>query len=380
MKVSRRVAQMNGVDAVFLLPHRSAVLPLHARSLISLLDPARLINDADRLVVGVLLGNDARHAAAHPVLVPGQVRQELLQRPHRGACCQRHRFHALPRQLRKLSSHVHGEMRLRVPPREAILKTIQVIRQLRLQPTNLLGIHALASGILLPGRNFAGNPFSGNTNIARSTKPVSLSEIELALQTQEADVRLLLDSAIRGRSARGPVKSRVSAPATYQHFPEYVESNIRNLGKIPSHWKTTKLGFIAVVKARLGWKGLKAEEYVDDGFVFLSTPNIKEREIDFENVNFITEARYLESPEIMLEVGDVLIAKDGSTLGTTNVVRSLPRPSTVNSSIAVIKPRPGVNGVYLYYLLCSRFTQRTIQLMKDGQGGSPSISIGPAEV
>jgi type I restriction enzyme S subunit len=50
---------------------------------------------------------------------------------------------------------------------------------------------------------------------------------------------------------------------------------------------------------------LKADEYVDQGFIFLATPNIKGNEIDFENVNYITEERYKESPEIMLEVGDV---------------------------------------------------------------------------
>lgn len=63
------------------------------------------------------------------------------------------------------------------------------------------------------------------------------------------------------------------------------DSGIEWLGKIPQHWEVSKICFTATVKARLGWKGLKAEEYVDEGFVFLSTPNIKNyREIDFINV------------------------------------------------------------------------------------------------
>jgi hypothetical protein len=36
-------------------------------------------------------------------------------------------------------------MRPRIAPREAILKPVQIIRQLRLQATNLFGIHASAS-------------------------------------------------------------------------------------------------------------------------------------------------------------------------------------------------------------------------------------------
>lgn len=107
---------------------------------------------------------------------------------------------------------------------------------------------------------------------------------------------------------------------------------------------------------------------MEDGFAFLSTPNIKGREIDFVNVNFIGLDRYEESPEIKLSVGDVLLAKDGSTLGTVNVVRSLPRPTTVNSSIAVISPGPNLDGTYLRYLFQSSYMEQTIQRIKGGMG------------
>ncbi|MEF7441725.1 restriction endonuclease subunit S [Paenibacillus lautus] len=140
------------------------------------------------------------------------------------------------------------------------------------------------------------------------------------------------------------------------------------IGEIPEHWEKTRLDFIAKVKARLGWKGLKAEEYVDKGYIFLATPNLKNRFIDFEHVNYITEERYLESPEIMLQKGDVLLVKDGSTLGITNVVRELPAKATVNSSIAVIRPKEDIDSVYLYYYLSSTYIQDIINQIKDGMG------------
>lgn len=146
------------------------------------------------------------------------------------------------------------------------------------------------------------------------------------------------------------------------------ESGIDFLGKIPKHWIVSRFSFETYVRARLGWKGLKAQEYVEDGYIFLSTPNIKEAEIDFTNVNYITEERYQESPEIKLSVGDVLLAKDGSTLGTVNVVRYLPKGVTVNSSIAVITPNKRLNGIYLMYLIKSDYIQTIIQIMKDGMG------------
>ncbi len=160
----------------------------------------------------------------------------------------------------------------------------------------------------------------------------------------------------------------MNSAGSHKPYPAYKDSGVQWLGDVPEGWEVSKLGFHASVKARLGWKGLKAEEYVDEGYIFLATPNIKGRIIDFENVNYISEERYLESPEIMLEVGDVLIAKDGSTLGITNVVRDLPAPSTVNSSIAVLRPHQKINSNFLYWLMVSNFTQSVIQKMKDGQG------------
>lgn len=156
--------------------------------------------------------------------------------------------------------------------------------------------------------------------------------------------------------------------AKYRPYPAYKPSGVEWVGDIPEGWKRSYLGFECSVKARLGWKGLKADEYVDDGFIFLATPNIKNDAIDFTNVNYITEKRYAESPEIALEVGDVLVTKDGSTTGTSNVVRALPRPATVNSSIAVLRSDGALDSVFLYYFFLSEFTQSVINRVRGGMG------------
>lgn len=132
-------------------------------------------------------------------------------------------------------------------------------------------------------------------------------------------------------------------------------------------WTETRLDRVATVNARIGWKALTAAEYQEEGFVFLSTPNIKQPEIDFENVNYISQFRFNESPELKLRVGDVLLAKDGNTLGITNVVAELPRPATVNGSIAVLRPF-AMDGRFLRYQLDSAPIQGRIQAFKDGMG------------
>ncbi|MBZ5625110.1 MAG: restriction endonuclease subunit S [Acidobacteriia bacterium] len=137
---------------------------------------------------------------------------------------------------------------------------------------------------------------------------------------------------------------------------------------LPRTWDAKRLGSVATVKARLGWKGLKAEEYVDNGFIFLSTPNLKGRDIDFENVNYITRERYEESPDIMLREGDVLMVKDGATLGIIALVKSLPAPATVNGSSAVIRTTGECSSGFLFHWLSSRGIQQLIEKMKGGMG------------
>ena len=132
-------------------------------------------------------------------------------------------------------------------------------------------------------------------------------------------------------------------------------------------WARSRVDRVATVNARIGWKALTASEYQSDGYVFLATPNIKTESIDFEDVNYISEYRYHESPELKLQPGDVLLAKDGNTLGITNIVRELPRPATVNGSIALLRPFE-IEPRFLRYALASSSTQGMIDAIKGGMG------------
>jgi type I restriction enzyme, S subunit len=136
----------------------------------------------------------------------------------------------------------------------------------------------------------------------------------------------------------------------------------------PAEWPEVRLGDHATVKARLGWKGLKAEEYVLDGPIFLAAPNLRRGRIDFDNVDHLTQWRYDESPEIQLALGDVLLVKDGSTLGISSIVRALPAPTTVNGSIAVIRPRASLSSGFLFYSINGQHFQRLVWLKRSGLG------------
>jgi type I restriction enzyme S subunit len=150
---------------------------------------------------------------------------------------------------------------------------------------------------------------------------------------------------------------------------EMKDSGLEWIGEIPIHWEISRLDYLFNLFGRVGWKSLKSDEYVEKGYIFLSTPNIKGKKIDYENVNYISKERYEESPEIMLENDDVLLVKDGSTLGIVNIVENLPRPSTVNSSIGVLKKKSShISSIFMMFFLSSDYQQNIINRIKGGMG------------
>ncbi len=122
---------------------------------------------------------------------------------------------------------------------------------------------------------------------------------------------------------------------------------------LPEGWVDIELGDHLYIAGRIGWRGLKAEEYTPSGPILLSVPNLNHGDyVDFANVNHISVARYDESPEIQLKVGDTLLVKDGAGIGKLGYVAHLPAKSTVNSSLLVIRPtNPLLSHEYLFYYL-----------------------------
>lgn len=144
-------------------------------------------------------------------------------------------------------------------------------------------------------------------------------------------------------------------------------SGIEWVGEIPQKWNSIKLKYCTYIRARLGWKGLKASEYVEKGFPLLSAFNIINDKLVFENLNFINQFRYEESPEIKLSINDILLVKDGS-IGKCAIVDYLPMESTVNSSIAVISVINYIYPKYLYYYFLTKVFQKFIDRLKTGMG------------
>ncbi|HYR88443.1 MAG TPA: restriction endonuclease subunit S [Terriglobia bacterium] len=120
---------------------------------------------------------------------------------------------------------------------------------------------------------------------------------------------------------------------------------------LPEGWVEIELSDHIYIAGRIGWRGLKAEEYTSSGPLLLSVPNLNRGHyVDFTEVNHVSEARYEESPEIQLQSGDTLLVKDGAGIGKVGYVGNLPDRATVNSSLLVVRPADVLLiGQYLSY-------------------------------
>lgn len=150
---------------------------------------------------------------------------------------------------------------------------------------------------------------------------------------------------------------------------EMKDSGVEWIGEIPKMWDYSRLGYESYIRARLGWKGLKADEYVPEGYAFISAFNIQNNKLVWEPLNYITEERYNESPEIKLSVGDVIIVKDGAGVGKCARIDELPLGGTApNSSIGVITPFEKLEYRYLSYYLQSAIFGNFVMKLLNGMG------------
>lgn len=135
---------------------------------------------------------------------------------------------------------------------------------------------------------------------------------------------------------------------------EYKDSGIDWIGRIPKDWKVTKLFNLCTIKGRIGWNGLRSDEFKEKSFAYLVTgQDFVSSDINWKNCYQIGKERYDEDPCIQLSNGDILITKDG-TIGKIAKVRNMDKPACLNSGIFVLKQRKGTfDQNYLYWYLVS---------------------------
>lgn len=128
---------------------------------------------------------------------------------------------------------------------------------------------------------------------------------------------------------------------------------MQELLKPKDGWELIDLGENFSLKARIGWQGLTTAEYQKSGdYCLVTGTDFKNGFIDWESCVFVEKIRFDQDRNIQLREKDVLVTKDG-TIGKVAYIDLLPKPTTLNSGVFVIRPKNNFNNQFLYYILMS---------------------------
>ena len=142
---------------------------------------------------------------------------------------------------------------------------------------------------------------------------------------------------------------------------------MQELLKPKESWIENTLGEVATLKARIGWQGLTTAEYRKTGnFYLIPGTEFKNGFIDWDRCNYVDENRYIQDRNIQVKTHDILVTKDG-TIGKVALIKSVPKPATLNSGVFVIRPiKDSFDPEFFYYLLLSDVFQIFLSQLSAG--------------
>lgn len=129
-------------------------------------------------------------------------------------------------------------------------------------------------------------------------------------------------------------------------------SGINCIGKIPKHWQVKRLkDIIKVLESGSREKGGAS----DNGVFSLSAEHINwDGHFNFENEKFVSEEHYEKMTNGKLQVGDILLTKDGATIGKCAYLdRLYYEKMAINEHMFLMRSNNEVDSKFLYYLITS---------------------------
>lgn len=180
-------------------------------------------------------------------------------------------------------------------------------------------------------------------------------EIDKVITTQERRIELLREmkqsiithAVTKGINPNAPMK----------------DSGVEWIGEVPEHWEVKKMKMVCKVNGRVGYRGYTTNDLVleGEGAYTIGGKHISRNVIDLSDPEFISWAKYYESPEIMVKKGDILTAQRG-TLGRVALVRDEIGEATINPSLVLIN-NITIENEYFYWYYVSNCTQNCIALL-----------------
>jgi len=150
-------------------------------------------------------------------------------------------------------------------------------------------------------------------------------------------------------------------------YQKYKSTEFEWLGNIPEHWEVIRIKDYTYLKARIGWQGLRSDEFIDNtNWYCVTGTDFLDGKINWDNCYCIPKERFDQDTKIQLKINDLLITKDG-TIGKVALIEYLPKPTTLNSGVFVSRPlRKKYINKYMFWLLSSSVFTKFIDYNKNG--------------
>ena len=117
-------------------------------------------------------------------------------------------------------------------------------------------------------------------------------------------------------------------------------------------WEQRKLGETVSLRGRIGFRGYTQADLVEagNGAITFSPADIDDAgNVSLTGNKYISWAKYEESPEIKVRVGDIFFTKTAS-IGKVGFVRELKEKATINPQFALMSPTGGTDGYFTLIL------------------------------
>ncbi len=196
------------------------------------------------------------------------------------------------------------------------------------------------------------------TNLQVALPPIEEQNLIVSFVSEKVDA--ITEAIARHRSIIEKLeeykKSVITQAVTKGLNPdvEMKDSGIPWIGEMPEKWGVMRIKDTSWLKGRIGWDGLKASEFIDEGPYLITGTDFCDGYINWDTCVHITKQRFEEDTLLHIRENDLLITKDG-TVGKVAIAKDCPKETSLNSGVMIIRNKSKYiyNSKYMYYILLS---------------------------
>ena len=207
--------------------------------------------------------------------------------------------------------------------------------------------------------------YTAKSSVDSVRRPM-IAEMEIPLPTIEEQQRIIKAISAFDTHIANLTELIEKKKAIREGALEDLVSGKTRLSGFTGRWETVNFESVIIPKARIGWQGLKSDEYLRQGFCYLiGGTDFYNGTVSLDNIWFVSEERYAMDANIQVEENDVLVTKDG-TIGKIALVPHLEKPATLNSGVFVFRSKNGLTRQFLYRVLVSSIFREFIETLAAG--------------